>query len=228
MQFGPSCEITVRPCRERCADGYGWLWNLYSPNMVYGSPWIPYIGNDGAWRNASVCGCATDCSCGELCVIRLPGPVYDIVSVREGTVTLPSTAYRVDNGNQLVRLDGACWPDCSDMTAACGTAGALCVTYRTGLPLDESALQAVSALTEHYIRGCAGCGCGIAFTDNVTRVQRQGVTMEMESPSDLRADGLTGLTFVDEWLASVNPYRLIAKPRVLSPDVRRPRAQTWP
>lgn len=227
-QYGPSCPVTVRPCRQRCDTGRGWTWNLYGLGALYGSPWIPYIGVDGAWRNASICGCNEDCSCGELCRISLPGPVFDIVSVVDGTLTLPSNAYRVDNGTELIRTDGNCWPDCQNQTAACGTAGSLCVTYRVGLPLDELALFALSSLVEHYIIGCAGCGCGMSRLDNVTRVQRQGVTMEMLDPSTLRQDGLTGISIVDEWLSAVNPYRLTAKPRVLSPDFRRPRATTWP
>jgi hypothetical protein len=225
--FGPSCPVTVRPCRLRCGDG-GWGWSWLGSAGYLGAPWIPYVGADGLWRNQSVCGCRTSCSCTELCELLLPGPVYDVVSVTDGTLTLPSTAYRVDNASRLVRTDGNCFADCYDQQAACGTAGTLCVTYRTGFALDDAAIAAVSALTEHYVRGCSGCGCGVASNRNVTRVNRQGVTMEFPDPSDLAEGGRTGLELVDSWLATVNPSRLTAPLRVLSPDFRAPRSTTWP
>lgn len=228
--WGPSCPVTIRPCRTRCNDGVGWFWGLAGPaGLFWGSPFVPYIGVDGLWRNQrGTCGCTDECSCTELCRIDLVGPVYDVVAVQDGTVLLPPAAYRVDNGYQLIRTDGACWNDCYDQVASCGTTGSLCVSYRTGYALDEAAIAAVSALAEHYIRGCTGCGCGIGSFDGATRVTRQGVTMERPEPDQLRDEGFTGLEFVDSWLSSVNPYRLTARPRVLSPDFRRPRAQTWP
>ncbi|MFC8466005.1 hypothetical protein [Streptomyces sp. NPDC057250] len=187
-------------------------------------PWIPYLGRDGQWRNASVCGCASDCSCGELCEIRLVGPVYDIVAVEENGTTLPEDAYRVDSVNMLVRTDGGCWPDCQDMAAPCGDPDTLCVTYRTGLPLDESAIAAVSELTCHYLKGCQPSGsCSCKRNPNLTRVTRQGVELEMADPTLLYSEGRTGLPITDAWLLSVNPNRLPSASRVYSPDFRRPR-----
>jgi len=58
-----------------------------------------------------------DCSCSRLCEAILPGPVGGIVEVLLDGVALPPTAYRVDNGNRLVRTDGDCWPACQDMAA---------------------------------------------------------------------------------------------------------------
>lgn len=224
MRWGPSCPITVRPCRRSCVDELPLLYGRY-----LGAPWIPYIGTDGAWRNASLCGCTGSCSCGELCEIYLPGPVFDIVSVRDGTVTLPATAYRVDNGNSLVRLDGACWQRCYDLAAPPGTEGTLTVTYRTGLPLDAAALAAFSALVCHYIGQCAtGCGCALAASRSVSRVSRQGVDMEFADAAVLLDGGRTGIPLTDAWLAAVNPYRLTGPSTVRSPDVRAPRVTTWP
>jgi hypothetical protein len=224
--LGPGCPVTVRPCRTRCGDG--WSWGLWGPGAYLGAPWVPYIGPDGLWRNASVCGCRTDCSCSELCEIRLPGPVFDIVSVQDGVIVLPQTAYRVDNARNLVRTDGNCWNDCQDMAADPGEANTMTVTYRIGLPLDDLATAAISALTEHYIKGCGGCGCGIGNNRNVTRVQRQGVTLEYPDAGDLTAFGRTGLEIVDAFIQAVNPLGLNAPLRVLSPDFRAPRATTWP
>jgi hypothetical protein len=225
MRWGPSCPVTVRPCRKACLDAAPISFQTGAGT----GPWIPYIGADGQWRNASVCGCASDCSCGELCEIRLVGPVYDIVQIQDGDQVLVPEAYRVDVPNLLVRTDGECWPTCQDMAAPCGTEGTLCVTYRTGLPLDAAAIAAVSELTCHLMKGCTGGGsCGCKANPNITRMTRQGVQWEKADPTLLYSEGRTGLPSVDLWLHTVNPYRQMSASRVYSPDYRRPRVQQWP
>lgn len=222
-RWGPSCPVTVRPCRRSCLSSYP-----LTVSWQAAGPWVPYIDAGGTWRNASVCGCRSDCSCSELCEVRLLGPVYDIVKVQDGVDVLPPEAYRVDNGSLMVRTDGKCWPDCQDMAAPCGTAGTLCVTYRTGLRLDESAIAAVSELTCHYLKGCGGDSCGCRVNQNLHRVRRQGVDIEPPSPTLIYSEGRTGLPLVDAWLASVNPNRLTSASRVYSVDYRPPRTTTWP
>jgi hypothetical protein len=225
MRWGP-CPVTVRPCRRSCLES-----SPISFQAGAGTgPWVPYIGSDGLWRNASVCGCSSGCSCGELCEVKLEGPVYDVVSVNvDGEVLVPE-AYRVDAPGLLVRTDGECWPTCQDMAAPPGAPGTFTVTYRWGLPLDEAAIAAVSELTCHLLKGCGGtgssCGCK-ASNRNVTRLQRQGVEMEMADPTLIYSEGRTGLPLADMWLAAVNPYRLTSASRVYSPDYKRPRVQTW-
>lgn len=222
-RFGP-CPITVRPCRKSCMDSYP-----YPMQWGYAAgPWIPYIGRDGLWRNASVCGCATDCSCTELCEVQLPGPVYEITEVTLDGVVLPAEAYRVDAPNMLVRTDGDCWPDCQDMAANPGEENTFTVAYQIGLPLDEAAIAAVSELTCHLIKGCQPGTCGCKTNRNLTRVTRQGVELELPDPGVIYAQGRTGLPLVDLWLAAVNPYRLTSASRVLSPDYKLPRVQQWP
>lgn len=225
-RWGPSCPLTVRPCGKSCFESF-------IDRGITGYPstggWVPYIGIDGQWRNASVCGCSSGCSCTELCELRLDGPVYDIVSVQAGEVTLPPEAYRVDAGNVLVRTDGECWEACQDMAAPIGTEGTAAVTYRVGLALDESAIAAVSELTCHLLKGCnPGGGCGCRANANVTRLTRQGVQQDMADPTLIYAEGRTGLPLTDLWLSTVNPYRLSQPARVYSPDYRRPRQTVWP
>ncbi|KPI33264.1 hypothetical protein OV450_1352 [Actinobacteria bacterium OV450] len=224
-RWGPSCPVAVRPCRRACLEVLPRSWADWSN----GSPWIPYLGTDGLWRNAAVCGCSGDCSCGELCEIYLPGPVYDIVSVQEGPDVLAVDAYRVDNSGTLVRTDGACWPTCQDLAAASGEEDTLTVTYRTGLRLDESAIAAVSELVCHLLKGCGGGSCGCAAAGrNVSRVTRQGLQLEMGDPTAIYEEGRTGLQLVDLWLSTVNPYRMQSASRAYSPDFKRPRVQRIP
>lgn len=230
-RWGP-CPVTVRPCRRSCVDT-----DFFSFQTGTGTgPWIPYIGTDGIWRNASVCGCKSDCSCSELCEVYLPGPVYDVVSVNVDGVDLvapdPENGvdgdFRVDAPGRLVRTDGECWPSCQDMAAPPGADGTFTVTYRWGLPLDEAAIAAVSELVCHYLRGCAPGSCGCKVNRNLTRVVRQGMEMEMPDPTLMYSEGRTGLPLVDLWLVAVNPYRLTSPSRAYSPDYRRPRVQQWP
>lgn len=221
-RWGPSCPYTVRPCRRRCLDSMP----LASST---GGPWIPYLGRDGIWRNASVCGCASDCSCGELCEVRLEGPVHDVLSVEVDGEVLPASAYRVDAAGLLVRTDGGCWPDCQDMGAPLGEPGTFGVTYRVGLPLDDAAIAAFSELVCHLLKGCSGGGsCGCKANPNITRVSRQGVDIEMNDPTLIYSEMRTGLPVTDMWLVSVNPYRHTSPSRVYSPDYKRPRSTTWP
>ncbi|MFE0545210.1 hypothetical protein [Streptomyces sp. NPDC058891] len=223
-RYGP-CPVTVRPCRRACLESAPVSFQA----GVGTGPWIPYIGVDGQWRNASVCGCKSDCSCGELCEVYLPGPVFDVTEVIvEGQVLEPES-YRVDAPGKLVRTDDECWPSCQDLSAAPGEPGTFVVTYQVGLPLDEAAIAAVSALTCHLIKGCGGGGnCGCRANRNITSLTRQGVSMEMPDPTLFYSDGRTGLPEVDLWLFTVNPYRLTSPSRVYSPDFKYPRTTTWP
>ncbi|MFC8723769.1 hypothetical protein [Streptomyces bacillaris] len=224
-RWGP-CPVTVRPCRRACAESSGPV--SFQAGAV--GPWVPYIGADGVWRNASLCGCGSDCSCGELCEVRLVGPVYDVVSVSvDGVTLLPEDgAYRVDDPGLLVRTDGECWPTCQDMAAPEGAEGTFAVTYRIGLPLDEAAVAAVSELTCHFIQGCSPGACGCRANRSVSRMTRQGVELQLPDPTLLYSEGRTGLPLADLWLATVNPYRLPDASRVYSPDYRRPRRTVWP
>lgn len=233
--FGPSCPVTVRPCRRQCAEDYGQYFNqgqFLGAGFQFSGPFVPYMVG-GRMYNASMCGCASQCHCGpELCEVYLPGPIYDIVSVDvDGEVVDPDT-YGILDGRFLVRSSatpddaegGTCWPSCQDMSLPPGQPGTFTVTYRTGIPLSALGRAALSALTAHYIQGCSGCGCGVgtAAARNVVRQSRQGVDMEFADPQQVLADGRTGIEIVDQFIHAVNPSRLPRQMRVVSPDSPRP------
>lgn len=228
MRYGP-CPVTVRPCARSCLDSVGPISFQASTGASTGG-WVPYIGADGVWRNASLCGCKSSCSCSELSELRLPGPVLEVVEVNDGgQVLVPGLEYRVDAPGRLVRLGGQHWPKCQEMAEPPGAPGTLTVTYRWGLPLDEAATAAVSELVCHFLKGCrAGGSCGCKVNRNVTRMTRQGVEMERQDVTLLYSEGLTGLATVDMWLMAVNPFRQRYPSRVYSPDLKRPRVTTWP
>lgn len=221
-RWGP-CPITVRPCRRSCADQSGLSFSHSTGELT------PYIHN-GEWYNASLCGCRTDCSCVELCEVRLEGPVYAVTEVLIDGAVLDPADYRVDQPGRLVRTDDGCWPSCQDMRVDCDQPGAFCVTYEIGLPLDDTAIAAVSTLTCELLKACLPKGtCGpCRLPSRVQRATRQGVTMDFIDTSGLLEKGLTGLDIVDQWLFSVNPHRLWTPSRVMSPDVRPNRTTIWP
>lgn len=240
-QFGPSCPVTVRPCRKSCAEGYGRYFNqgqYLGQGFRFTGGFIPYMAN-GSMYNASLCGCASQCHCGpELCEVFLPGPIYDVVTVDVGGEVVDPDTYGILDGRYLVRnsatpedaAGGRCWPGCQDMGLPPGQPGTFSVTYRTGIPLPRAGVAALSKLAEHYIQGCNGCGCGVARPNkNLSRLSRQGVDLQFEDASTVLADGRTGIELVDQFIHMVNPNKLTGALRVLSPDApRAPRVWTGP
>ncbi|WP_405759434.1 hypothetical protein OG234_13155 [Streptomyces sp. NBC_01420] len=222
------CPVTVRPCRRTCLDAAPISFQAGAGT----GPWVPYIGTDGGWRNASVCGCRpSGCGCSELCEVKLEGPVHSVTRVNVDGVDLIPEAYRVDAPGLLVRTDGECWPDCQELADPEGAPGTFTVTYLWGIAPDASATAAVSELFCHLLKGCGGAGggaCGCKANPRITRLQRQGVEIEMPDPTLSYSEGLTGLPLVDLWLAATNPDRLSRPSRVYSVDYARPRKTTWP
>jgi hypothetical protein len=225
-RLGPSCPVTVRPCRKKCADEFGIGRFLNQGQYQSTGNWIPYLGADGEFRNASLCGCARDCHCGpELCEIELEGPVYDVTAVTIDGVAVDATSYYVADGRFLTRYsDGdlnPCWPACQDMTARNGSVGSFVVTYRTGLQLPVMAVLAAGALASHMMAECGdSCGCGTR-PNNLKSLSRQGVDLEFVDAAEVFTDGRTGIPAVDRFIAAYgSPVGLRSPLRVLSPDHR--------
>lgn len=115
-----TCPLTVRPCAARCAPRGAYRTAVVRGGNTAALPTAqigmlnPYISG-GTWLNACGCRTAGDCGCESLSTVELPGPVGSIVEVRLDGAVLPRSAYRVMNGNRLVRTDGENWPACQDM-----------------------------------------------------------------------------------------------------------------
>lgn len=217
------CPVTVRPCKAPC-DTYG------------RRPAYPYVGGagagsfspalvDGAWING--CGqCVTDCGCGPLCEVVLPGPVDQIIAVRLDGDVVPAAGYRVDDHRRLVRTDGECWPYCQHLDQPDTEPGTFSVTYGLGIPVPAAGRYAAGVYACELIKACVGEACRLPR--RVTQVTRQGVTWQLLDPFEFLENGLTGLYEVDAWVKAVNPDGLSRAARVYSPDVRPPRRTTWP
>jgi len=193
----------------------------------------PSTGQNGTPRGASIApsgargrrrvGCTTDCSCTYLPVVELVGPVGKVVSVTLDGEVLPSTSYRVDNGNQLVRTDGGTWPACQDMSAGPGAPFTFAVTYVQGFAPDNVAAWAAGLLAVEFAKACRGEKC--ALPRGVQTISRQGVGLTINQ--DMFAGGSTGITVVDAYVRLLNPNHLTQPVRIYSPDRRAPRQTTW-
>lgn len=215
------CETKLRPCRQSCADSWRQDWH-----GAPGAPWTPYL-DGGQWYNA-VCGkCRSDCSCGELCELLLPGPVHQVTAVKLGGVTLPPAGYQVHDHRSLVRLGGECWPGCQDLTAdPDDPAGdAFEVTYLQGVPVPAAGRFAAGMYACEILKSCTGSS-GCRLPKRVQRITREGVTLDFLDPMSFLDEGLTGLPEVDVWIRSVNPDRLRGRSSVWSVDRMPPRTVT--
>lgn len=226
-----TCPITVRPCAAGCLTPGTYQ---VSPALALAgtyagirptsrSGFTPHIGVNGQWVNS--CGCASgDCSCTALCEAILPGPVGAITEVRLDGAVLDPSAYRVDNGNRLVRTDGECWPRCQDMAAAVTEEGTFAVTYYLGVAPNALLDFAAGVLAKEYALACLGDECRLP--SNVTAITRQGVSYQMNA--DPFVNGFTGIDEVDAVLRIYNPNGLRMAPVIASPDARpRSRVTTW-
>lgn len=206
-----SCPVTVRPCLGPpctvCNPGGTWM--------------IPFI-RDGNWYD-QICG-SDPCSCERLCEIVLPGLAAMLTEVRLDGEVLPLEAFRIDNGNRIVRTDGQCWPSCQNMNAPLGDPATLGITYIPGIVPDAAGLWAAGVLACEFSKACSGAKCRLP--SSVTSIARQGVAFTVSSGM---FDNGTGIREVDAYLHAVNPNGLKVPPMVWSPDVSwaRHRYTTW-
>lgn len=197
------CPTTVRPCTSAC-------WSGFAPYMT-----------DGKWFN----GCGHPryygCGCQIIHQVKLPGEVSGPITVTIDGDELDPSAYRVDDGNWLVRQDGEPWPVNLNASIPLGEPGTMGVTYYQGVsPLTEDLQFAAGLLAVEWYKACTNKAC--ALPDSVTAVTRQGIQFTL--PSTMETSGIRA---VDEIVAGYNPYRLKTPSRVLSPDTMRARQRTY-
>lgn len=223
-QFGTLTQ-TLRPCN---AASLMPLYQTYPVNVL--NPWgvddsgsypAAYIYN-GVWHNA---GCRGISCCGAKCEVELP-PTVSITSVVVDGATVDPSAYRIDNGDLLVRTDGDCWPQCQDMDVNPGAVNTFTVTGAFGRPVPQEALDATGLLACEIGKGILGAPCRLP--QRMQSLSRQGVTVQFPGATTYLDRGLTGLNEVDQLVVQLNPGRLTRPPLVLSPDVSPIRRTTWP
>ena len=144
----------------------------------------------------------------------MPGPVARINEVWLDGAELPTDAFRIDNLNRIVRVDGECFPSCQNMNAEVGQPGSFSIEYVPGIVPDEAGLWAAGILACEFSKACTGAKCRLP--SSVTSITRQGVTMQMSE--GMFSNNLTGIREVDAYLVSINPNGHRIPPMVWSPD----------
>jgi hypothetical protein len=166
----------------------------------------------GEWINLACGICLGDCACGATSEVLLPDPVViDAVEV-DGVELEEGVDWVLYDGQRLVRI-GDRWPRCQDWEAVDGE-GTWKVTARVGAAVPSLGRLAVGVLAHEFIKLCEDKPCNLP--PQVTRVVRQGVTME-----DMKVDEnmLTGLWVPDRFILTYNPHLVVDRARAYSPDV---------
>lgn len=218
----------VRPCGTRC----GAMWQ--------GLSWV----GDGWWRSTTMFGigigdpppATRGCGCNPLSRVLLAGRVRDVLEVKiDGAVVDPST-YRLDGRKYLTRLPDAdgnrqFWPSCQNLELDESQDGTFSVLYTFGVSAPLPAKMAARELACAIFQTCAldadanpeDC----PLPNNVTRVQRQGITIDLTAFTGWgfdpkRRQWQTGLPLVDMFLNAYNPGgRRKRRSLVWSPDMDR-------
>lgn len=211
------CPITVRPCRAGCDDP---TYRSYPAQGASGStPWYP-VQLGGNWLNIG-CGLHLGaCGCTGVEAIRLSSIVGAITEVKIDGAVLDESAYRLDHGGILVRIDGEMWPLCQHIDAPDTEPGTWSVSYTPGELVDGIGATAAGLLALEYAKACSASGkCSLPA--GVQTIARGGVTMTLAV--DVFPNGRTGIVAVDTYLERWNPHGLRSRPVVWSPDRHLPR-----
>lgn len=168
--------VELRPCFGADWASLGFAWWLTWPFWQMGGGWgaQPWGGDPIPTLEgpAEPLGRAVP-------QIVLPGDVQQVTRVLIDGVALASTAWRLDSGRRLVRLDGSWWPTAQDLLKASTQADTFAVEVIVGERENELARLACMELTAELYLGIADpSSCRIPV--KVTQVTRQGATYQMQ------------------------------------------------
>lgn len=231
-RFGWCCE-TIRPCRKGCPS---WVTmdmpaGMYAgPYGAWGGPFTPLLIG-GKMFNIS-CSCSGDsCQCGNLCELKLPGPVLEVQEVKIDGQALPISEFSVINRDTLIRQGnqaGECWPWCQRLDLPDTEEGTWSITYLRGRDVPPMGRRAVTALMVEMWKDCGNGGtrCG-DLPRNLTQIAREGVTLTKDVRQSLIDAGIPDIPAVYQWVQLVNPYNARGPSGVFSPDLPSHREVTW-
>ena len=147
--------------------------------------------------------------------VWLPGPVGDVTRVLVNGAVVDPSAYRVEDGQYLVRVDGQEWP--------AGGGDDFVVTYLNSYPVNDMGAHAAGVMAVEWLRLITG-DKKCRLPTSATNVSRQGITIEIAT--GMFPGNVTGVPEIDAYLMLFNPHALRVAPRVYSLDLDGDR-QVW-
>jgi hypothetical protein len=215
-------EMMLRPQRKTVytpPSTYQGLGPISSYPM-YGRGWMPFLFN-GQWFNLECGSCGPDCGCGpgQQWSLKLPGPVDVVTDVEINGTVLEPTDYWL-NGDNLNRTDDY-WPDEQEMRYPLGAVGHSTwgITYTRGVPVPGGGQLSAGVLAVELGKTMIHDKTSLIPTRVQTATRNSSTSMIVDVFTQLDKQR-TGVSFVDNWLASVTqPVRHAASVR--SVDVAR-------
>lgn len=166
--------------------------------------------------------------CGCLSIVTLAGvPVREIIAVKVDGAFLTSADYRLDYSRDLIRMRDVAeprtpvaWPTAQILDLPNTEADTWSVTYTYGQDPPQMAVTAAQELGCEIYKMCTDADdCQIP--SGVTKVVRQGVTLDRSALATALAAGAVGLASVDLFLGTYNPDKLPQRSAVWSPDTQQ-------
>lgn len=217
QQFqGLQGPVKVRP------HSYCDHWARLLPSWVAAGPG-PIWTSNGWWWGGRSFGCAP------LSKVTLAGqPIREIIAVKINGVVLAADEYRLDYNRDLIRMRDTAepnrqllWPGCQILDLPDTEQGTWSVTYTWGADPPWQAVEAAKELACEIYKACDDGSAECLLPSGVTRVTRQGVTVERSVLAAALSQGSLGLPMCDLFLGAYNPNRIERRAAVWSPDVPR-------
>jgi len=169
-------------------------------------------------RPCGDCECGRHkCRCGRyfFATLQESYPVISVDEVLVDGVVVPPADYRVDDFQRLVSLNGRCWPACNDLNVDATQPNTFQVTYTAGRRPPMILQMAAAELACQLKRACNGFDCHLP--SNVTQVNRQGVSFNIDALEAHVTAASTGISAIDAAVRQYNCAR--AHSRVWHPSL---------
>jgi hypothetical protein len=147
--------------------------------------------------------------------INIDADTRTITGVTADGVIMDPGRYRLSKSGWLERIDGGGW-------SLCGPEAPTVVAYTRGIAPPMSGVTATVQYAVELMKAWTGDSTCVIPT-SATQVTRQGVSVTLnrasrQSDNTLKTAG-TGVPWVDQWIAAVNPKGRARSGSVWSPDI---------
>jgi hypothetical protein len=145
-------------------------------------------------------------------------PIISVTSVKVDGETLPTSAYWISEDRFIERVDGTAWPRTQKPYLADSEEETFSITFTWGTTPPQAVKSATRRLACEIL--AMAVGQPTSLSERVRSVTRQGMSLDLLSPTDLlNNNGRTGIFEVDLALVAYNADGHTAMPVVImTPD----------